>query len=706
MSSRDALMRMRYRFIPDHVVGELLAKRWMDNAIPFLALLIVLIAFGSILPDFYSLSNLADLSRQFAETGLVVLALTIVMLSGGIDLSVGSVFGLSVLVASICMNVWDLGVGLTLLACIATGILCGAVNGVLVGYLRLRAFLTTLVTLIVFRSIYELVFPGFSTAIVGNIPDSALWDFLGNGAVYGVPFTFIVTAVIAALWHVVLSRMRPGWRLTAVGGARRSAHNAGINVRRTICTAYVWSSVLCCLAGFFNAARLGSTGSDTGVGLEITALTAVVLGGNSLGGGRGSVAKAVLGTVIVLILTNGLIALSVPGPVNSTVLGIVLIAAVFIDVRWLKNRHKLLNKVYVSPTYFAPPPPPSTAPDSGSPYALNDKLRSVGAVGLRTIEGAEDMILDRDDNLYCGNRHGDIMRFFGPDHARHEIFAHVGGQPLGLAFDRDGNLDVCIGGMGLYQITPDRKINKLSDETNRTLFSVVDDSRLRLADDLDIAPDGRVFFSEATIRFEMHEWPVDALESRGNGRIVCYEPKTGKSRTEISNLIFPNGICMAPDGESFFFAETFGCRVSRYHYGGPKKGRTEIVIDNMPGYPDNINRASDGNFWLAIVGMRSPALDLALRMPGFRKRMARRCAPDAWLYPNLNTGCVIKFNERGEVLESLWDLGGKNHPMITSVREHKGVLYLGGIYNNRIGTYRIPGADPEWCALDTYWGRP
>ena len=706
MSNRDALTRLRYRYVPDHVIGELLAKRWMDNAIPFLALIVVLIVFGRILPDFYSLSNLTDLSRQFAETGLVVLGLTIVMLSGGIDLSVGSVFGLAVLTASICMNVWELGVGLTFLACIALGIVCGAINGVLVGYLRLRAFLTTLVTLIVFRSIYELVFPDFSTAIVANIPDSAAWDFIGNGVVLGIPFSFIVTAVIAVLWHVVLSRMRPGWRLMAVGGARRSAHNAGISVRRTICNAYIWSSVLCCLAGFFNAARLGSTGSDTGVGLEITALTAVVLGGNSLGGGRGSVAKAVLGTIIVLILTNGLLALSVPGPVNSTILGIVLIAAVFVDVRWLKNRHKILNKVYVSPTYFAPPPPPSTAPDSGSPYALNDKLRNVGAVGLRIIEGAEDMILDRDDNLYCGNRHGDIMRFFGPDHTRHEIFAHVGGQPLGLPSTATA---ISTSASAAWAFIRSRPTASSTDCRTRPTARCSRWSTISGCGSPTIStspPDGRVYFSEATIRFEMHEWPVDALESRGNGRIICYDPKTGKSHTEVSNLIFPNGICMLPDGESFFFAETFGCRVSRYYYAGPNKGRLDIIIDNMPGYPDNINRASDGNYWLAIVGMRSPALDLALRMPGFRRRMARRIAPDAWMYPNLNTGCVIKFNEQGEVLESLWDLGGKNHPMITSIREHKGILYLGGIYNNRIGTYKIPGADPNWCALDTYWGKP
>jgi len=137
--NRDALIRFRYRFIPDHVIGELLVKRWMDNAIPFLALVVVLIVFGRILPDFYSISNVTDLSRQFAETGLVVLGLTIVMLSGGIDLSVGSVFGLAVLTASICMNVWNLGVGATLIACLALGIVCGAINGILVGYLRLRA---------------------------------------------------------------------------------------------------------------------------------------------------------------------------------------------------------------------------------------------------------------------------------------------------------------------------------------------------------------------------------------------------------------------------------------------------------------------------------------------------------------------------------------------------------------------------------------
>ena len=118
------------------------------------------------------------------------------------------------------------------------------------------------------------------------------------------------------------------------------------------------------------------------------------------------------------------------------------------------------------------------------------------------------------------------MRFLAPDYKKLELFAHIGGQPLGLAFDREQNLYVCVGGMGLYRVAPDGIVSKATDETNRSTFSVNDNSRLRLADDLDIAPDGRIFFSEATIRYEMHQWPVNSLESRGNGRIICYDPRT------------------------------------------------------------------------------------------------------------------------------------------------------------------------------------
>ncbi len=490
----------------------------------------------------------------------------------------------------------------------------------------------------------------------------------------------------------------------AIGGARRSAYNVGISVKRDICLTYVAAGILVGLAAFMYATRLSSVAADTGMGLELSVLTAAVVGGNSLGGGRGSAAKAIMGAVTVLLLTNGLIRLGLQSGATQVFLGLMLLFAVIVDIRFVKNRYKILSKVYVSPTFFPLPLAPATEAGSASPYALNDRLRDVEVIGLDKIDGPEDILLDNNDDIYAGNRIGDIIRFQAPDYKEPEVFAHCGGRPLGLAWDKNGNILVCIGGMGLYSIGKDRTITKLTDETNRTPWSIIDDSRLSLADDLDVAPDGRVFFSEATKRYEMNEWPVDSLESRGNGRILCYDPSTKKTKTLIRNLVFPNGICMAHDNNSFFFAETWGCRISRYWLNGPKAGKVESIIPNIPGYPDNINRASDGNYWLALVGMRTPTYDLAMTMPGFRKRMSRRVASDEWIFPNINTGCVIKFNDHGEVLESFWDRGGENHPMVTSMRENRGYLYLGGISNNRIGRIRLQGADISWTGKLSYWG--
>ena len=704
-SLRERLTRWRYRWWPDHWLGEILSKRWTETAIPVLLLMIVLFASGRLIPNFWTAEALGDTLRQAGEIGFVVLGLGLVMIVGGIDLSVSSMFALTNFAALMMVHVLKWPVALAVLGTLACGALLGAVNGVLIGLLRLRAFLTTLITLIIFRSIYELLSLQYSTAIAGNLPDSEAWDFIGNGTFLRLPTVAWVYAAVAIAGHVLLTRLRAGWHIMAIGGSRRSAYNSGIAVRRTVALCYVASGVLTAIGGCFFASRLATAGADIGVGMEVLVLTAAVLGGISLGGGRGSVTKALVGTLIVLLVTNGLTSLSAPGGVTRMVLAAILLVAAVIDVRWLKNRQRIISKVYVSPTYHGLPPAPDCSESGGTRYALNNKLRDVELIGLGRIEAPEDVILDRHDNLYAGSRHGDVIRFFAPDYERMEVYAHIGGQPLGLAFDRDDNLHVCIGGMGLYRVTPERKVERVTDETNRSYSSINDDSRLRLADDLDIADDGRIFFSEATVRYEMHEWPVDGLEARGNGRIVCYDPRDRSTRTVLRDLKFPNGICVASDGQSILFAETWGCCVKRWWFDGPRKGQVESVIDNLPGYPDNINLASDGNYWLAVVGMRCPAYDLAMRMPGFRKRMALRVPVDEWLFPNINTGCVLKFSESGEILETFWDLGGHNHPMITSMREHRGHLYLGGISNNRIGRYKLQGADPNFVQYEKRWGR-
>ncbi|HTB37598.1 MAG TPA: SMP-30/gluconolactonase/LRE family protein [Reyranella sp.] len=702
---REAVLRLRYRFWPDHLLGEILSKRWTETAVPVIVLLIVAVAFSQAIPGFLSPASLADTARQAAEIGFVVLGMALVIVVGGIDLSVGSIFALTDFCALFCLDVLDLPVPAVVVITIAFGGLLGAVNGFLVGYLRLRAFITTLITLIIYRSAYDLLLFDYSNTIAAAFPDTLLWNFMGGGDVLGIPSVALLYGVVAIFGHVFMTRLRPGWHITAIGGSRRSAYNSGIPVRATIARCYAASGALTAVGALFFAARLGTVGGDVGVGLEVTVLTAAVLGGISLGGGRGSVARALVGTLIVLLITNGLTTLSVRGGVNRMALAGILLVAATIDIRWLKNRNRIIAKVYVSPTFHEMPRLQPVGVGSNAPFVQNDRLAGVSLIGLGRIEAPEDVILDRHDNLYAGSRHGDIMRFFPPDYEKMEVFAHIGGQPLGMAFDRADNLYVCIGGMGLYRITPDRKVEKATDETNRSLRSVNDDSRLRLADDLDIADDGRIFFSEATVRYEMHEWPVDGLEARGNGRIVCYDPRNGTTRTVLRGLKFPNGICVERGSQSILFAETWGCCVKRYWFDGPKTGQVEMVMENLPGFPDNINLASDGNYWLAMVGMRSPALDLAWRMPGFRRRMAKRVPIDEWLFPNINTGCVLRFNEKGEVLETYWDLAGVNHPMITSMREHKGYLYLGGIQNNRIGRLKLDGADPGFVQYDRRWGK-
>jgi ribose transport system permease protein len=160
---------------------------------------------------------------------------------------------------------------------------------------------------------------------------------------------------------------------------------------------------------------------------------------------------------------------------------------------------------------------------------------------------------------------------------------------------------------------------------------------------------------------------------------------------------------MAHDNEWVLFAETWGRRISRYWLEGPKVGRTEIVIPDLPGYPDNINRGSRGTYWAGLAGTRTQSYDPAMTMPAFRRRIARRVAGDQWLFPNVNVGCVAHSDEQGRIRESLWDSEGENHPAITSMREHRGYLYLSGVTNNRIGRIRLLDADPEWTGQRSYW---
>ena len=216
----------------------------MDNVIPVALLFALTSCLIATIPNFTSFGNLSDTSRQIGEFGLIVIGETIVMLGGGIDLSVGSSFALANFTALALINVAKWPVEAAVAATVGVGALVGLINGVLIGFLRLRAFLTTLVMLTLIRAIVEFLLQLYSVRIASSDVESDAWDFVGTGSVLGAPFSFLVLTFVAIVAHIVLTRLRIGWRIMAVGGSRRAAYNAGIPVRGTVCLTYVVSGAL------------------------------------------------------------------------------------------------------------------------------------------------------------------------------------------------------------------------------------------------------------------------------------------------------------------------------------------------------------------------------------------------------------------------------------------------------------------------------
>ena len=304
----DLAARLRSRYVPDHIVGEVLGRRWTDNVIPVFLLVALAIFMAEAIPNFLSARQPLRHVAPDRRIRLMVIGMTIVMLGGGIDLSVGSTFALANFTALALINVAKWPSEVAIVATVAVGALVGLINGLLIGYLRLRAFLTTLVMLTLTRAIVEFLLQIYSVRIASSdVRVRSLGFHRRRDRSWACPISFVVLIVIAIAAHVVLTRLRIGWRIMAVGGSRRASYNAGIPVRATVCLTYVVSGVLAGLAGVLYAARLSGAGPDTGLGLELTVVTAALLGGNSVGGGRGSVGKALIGAVIVSLLTNGLV---------------------------------------------------------------------------------------------------------------------------------------------------------------------------------------------------------------------------------------------------------------------------------------------------------------------------------------------------------------------------------------------------------------
>ncbi len=684
------------------VVSDLLNRNWIEGAIPFIAFFALTITLAITTTEYFSLSNLNTLARYGSDSAIVMMAMLLVVAVGGLDFSVGSSFAICAFVSVFLFHIANLPVYLILPITVLCGAAVGFVNGFLTGILGCGAILTTLGTGIALRGLYTIGSQAFLVEIATSARADEVWDYIGYENFLGIPVNFWVMAAIASLLFIMFKHTRLGWHILAIGGNRKAARHGGVNLKGVILASYMLCGALVGVAAFLFSTRENTVSSDTGVGLAFFVFTGLVVGLGGFVPGRGTIVNALVGFTAVYLLQNSLVNAGYRGEIVLFSMGSLVIIVLAIDTKYRKNRHRILARTYLDPAPMKMDP--IIEMKDLAPESAGAKLQGATLLGVGKIDGPEDVILDRDDHLYCGTRDGKIVRLFAPDYKKIETYAKIGGRPLGLAIDSEDRLVVCVAGMGLYRISARDRFERITSMTGRSLTSVEDDRQIKMADDLDIAPNGRIFFTDATKRYEMETWALDLLEGRPNGRLICYDPESDVTSTIADNLIFPNGVCVTHDGRYLLVACTWTSSVLIYDLARMKDG-ARYFIRGLPGYPDNINRASDGGYWIALAGMRTPAIDLAMEDPGFRLRMAKRVPPTNWLFGNLNVGGVLKCSAGGKIVDAYWDTPDGPLYMITSMREHKGSLFLGGVTNNKIGRIEIEKARSDWTGPESYWNR-
>src|SRR5437667_8911570 len=311
-----------------------------------------------------------------------------------------------------------------------------------------------------------------------------------------------------------------------------------------------------------------------------------------------------------------------------------LIAIVVLLVGYL-----LLWPVPIDPAVWTPP----TAPELTGVYAQNSELSKIERL---RIDGnkPEDVAFDSQDRIYCGDERGRIFRF-QKDGTKPEVFAQTKGRPLGLIFDASGNLIVADAVIGLMSIAPDGKGTVLATEAGGVPFGCTND--------LDVAADGTIYFTDASYKFPLTQLKADLLEHQPNGRFLAYEPRTKQTRVLLRDLYFANGVAVSPDQSFVLVNETGAYRVRRYWLTGAKAGQSEIFIDNLPGFPDGISSNGRDTFWLSLVNRRDATLE-ALQPHPFLKKVVWRL-PN-FLQPNIKRyAFVLGLDSNGRVVRNLQD---------------------------------------------------
>ena len=305
--------------------GRLNWQRYAEYVI-VAAIVVEAVVFAAIAPQFLSVPNLVNVALSIAITGILAVGMTMVILTGGIDLSVGSVVALAGVVAASLAARGDAGVPFGIAAALGIGVGVGLFNGLVIARFRVPPFVTTLAMLTICRGLAFIVSGGRS---IGNLPES--FNYVGRSRVLGVPLPVVLMALVFVGGWFLLRRTVIGRYIYAVGGNPKATFFAGVNTKRVITLTYVLNGLLVGLAGYVLASRLGAGVPNSGIQYELDVIAAVVVGGTSLTGGQGSVVGTFWGAVFIGILNNGLNLFGVDPYMQKIALGVVLLLAVFAD---------------------------------------------------------------------------------------------------------------------------------------------------------------------------------------------------------------------------------------------------------------------------------------------------------------------------------------------------------------------------------------
>jgi len=322
----------------------------------FFALIVVVGVFALVTPGYLSPQNILIMSKHVAIFAILGIGMTFVILSAGIDLSVGSIVGLAAMIAGGLINegiyIPQLGIVLfptiwmVIVITLGVGMIMGAINGLVISRLNVTPFIATLGTLYIARGLAGLRNNGYTFSNLVGDPTLGNTGFpiVGQGEILGISNSIWIMIILALIAYFVTTRVPFGRHVYAIGGNRRAAELSGVRIKRTEMTVYIISGFCSAIVGLIIASQLVAAHPLTGNAFELTAIAVVVIGGTSLMGGRGSILGTIIGAFVIVMLSDGLVMLGFSSFLQNVIKGIVIIGAVFIDQSQIRLEERIALK--------------------------------------------------------------------------------------------------------------------------------------------------------------------------------------------------------------------------------------------------------------------------------------------------------------------------------------------------------------------------